>query len=88
MLSDYQDKLKCITTGDETWVYETTDQSSKYRAKGKATPKRARQSLSKIKVMMTVFRGVVHYEFLPLRQTVNKEYYVSVMRRLREAIRL
>ena len=40
---------------------------------------------------MTVFfdfRGVLHYEFLPLRQNVNKEYYLSVMRHLREAIRL
>ena len=41
---------------------------------------------------MTVFfdfRGVVHYEFLPPRQTVNKEInaYI-VMRRSREAIRL
>ena len=34
------------------------------------------------------FRGVVHYEFLPPLQTVNKEYYLSGMRRLREAIRL
>ena len=41
--------------------------------------------------MLTVFfdyRGVVHYEFLPPGQTVNKEYYLSIMRRLREAIRL
>jgi len=30
---------------------------------------------------------MVHYEFLPLGQTVNKEYYLSVMQRLREAIR-
>ena len=39
---------------------------------------------------MTVFfdfRDVVHYEFLPPRQTINKEYYLSVMRRF-EAIRL
>ena len=33
------------------------------------------------------FLGVVHYEFLPHRQTVNKKYYLSVMRRFREAIR-
>ncbi|XP_020299081.1 putative uncharacterized protein FLJ37770, partial [Pseudomyrmex gracilis] len=37
MLSDYIDKTKCIITGDENWIYaydpETTDQSSKYRAK-------------------------------------------------------
>ena len=70
---------------------ERTDQSGEYRAKGEARPKRACQSRSKIKVMMKVFfdfRGVVHYEFLPPRQTVNKEYYLSVMRRLREAISL
>ena len=70
---------------------ETTDQSSEYRTKGEARLKRARQSRSKIKVMMTVLfdlRGVVHYEFLTPRQTFNKEYYLSVMRCLREAIRL
>lgn len=95
MLSDYQDMMKRIITGDETWIYaydpETTDQSSEYRTKGEPKPKKPRQSRSKIKVMLTVFfdyRGVVHYEFLPPGQTVNKEYYLSVMRRLREAIRL
>ena len=95
MLSDYQNKFKCIIAGDETWIYaydpETIDQSSEYRAKGEVRPKRARQSRSKIKIMMTVFfdfRGVVHYEFLSPRQTVNKEYYLSIMNRLREAIGL
>ena len=94
MLSDYQSAMKRIITGDETWIYaydpETADQSSEYRAKGEPKPKKSRQSRSKIKVMLTVFfdyRGVVHYEFLPTGQTVNKEYYLSVMRRLREAIR-
>ena len=33
------------------------------------------------------YRGVVHHEFLPEGQTVNKEYYLGVMRRFREAIR-
>ena len=95
MLSDYLPFIKSIITGDETWIYaydpETADQSSEYRAKGEEKPKKSRQSRSKIKVMLTVFfdyRGVVHYEFLPTGQTVNKEYYLSVMRRLREAIRL
>ena len=61
ILTDYQDKLKCIITGDETWIYaydpETNDQSSEYLAKGKARPKRVRQSRSKIKVMMIVLFG-------------------------------
>ena len=59
MLSDYQDKLKCIITVDGTWIYvydpETTVQSSEYRAKDEARPKRSRQSRTKIKDMMTVF---------------------------------
>lgn len=94
MLSMDDNDLKRIITGDETWIYaydpETAQQSSEYRLKGEAKPKRPRQSRSKIKVMLTVFfdyRGVVHQEFLPTGQTVNKEYYLSVMRRLRESIR-
>ena len=61
-----------------------------YHLKGEAKPKRPRQSRSKIKLMLTVFfdyRGVVHYEFLLIGQTVSKEYYLSVMRHLHEAIR-
>lgn len=94
MLSGYENVTKRIITGDETWIYaydpETTDQSSEYRVRGEPRPKKPRQSRSKIKVMMTVFfdyQGVVHSEFLPPGQTVNKTYYLGVMRRLREAIR-
>lgn len=31
--------------------------------------------------------GIVHHEYAPQGQTVNKEFYLDVMRRLREAIR-
>jgi len=52
MLSDNEDKLKCIITGDETWIctydHETTEELSRYDAKAEARPKRARQSRSKI----------------------------------------
>ena len=82
MLSDYQDVYKEIITGAESWIYaydpKTTEQSSGYRLKGEAKPKRPRQSRAKIKVMLTVFfdyRGVVHFEFFPTGQTVNKKYY-------------
>lgn len=86
--------MERIITGDETWVYEfdmlTSQQSSEWRAEDEPKPKKSRQSRSKIKVLLTVFfdfRGVVHSEFLPEGRTVNKEYYLQVMRRLREAIR-
>ena len=31
--------------------------------------------------------GVGQYEFAPRGQTINKEYYVEVLKRLRDAIR-
>jgi len=43
-----------------------------------------------MKVMMVVFfdwQGVIHYEFVPRGQTVNKEFYLTVLKRLREAVR-
>jgi len=32
------------------------------------------------------WHGVIHYEFIPRGQTVNKEFYVAVLKRLREAV--
>jgi transposase len=40
--------------------------------------------------MLIVFfdwKGVVHHEFVPRGETVNKEFYLKVMKRLREAVR-
>ncbi|GFY15990.1 uncharacterized protein TNCV_1286351 [Trichonephila clavipes] len=40
--------------------------------------------------MLIVFfdaAGIVHHEYAPQSQTVNKEFYLDVMRRLREAVR-
>lgn len=86
--------IKRIITGDETWVYEYDTQSrhqaSEWRAPNEPRPKKSRRFQSKKKAMLTVFmdhNGIVHHEFLPEGQTVNKEYYLGVMRRLREAIR-
>lgn len=94
MLSLGQNVIEGIITGDETWVYEydieTNQQSSEWRFSDESKPKKPRQSRSKIKVLLAVFfdfRGVVHSEFLPPGQTVNKEYYVSVLKRLRENVR-
>ena len=78
MFSEYQGVYKQIITGDESWIYAYDPET-----------KRPRQNRSKINVILAVFfdyPGVVHYEFLPTGQTVNKEYYLSVMHHLREAI--
>ena len=86
--------MKRIITGDESWVYEydtlTNQQSSEWRFENEPNPKKPRRSRSKVKVMLIVFfdyLGVVHFEYVPEGQTVNKEYYLTVLRRLRDAIR-
>ncbi|UYV75779.1 hypothetical protein LAZ67_13001318 [Cordylochernes scorpioides] len=86
--------LQRVITGDGAWVYgydvETKAQSSQWKLPHEPRPKKARQVRSDVKVLLTVFfdcRGVVHHEFLPQGRTVNKEYYLQVMRNLREAIR-
>ena len=69
---------------------ETKTQSSQWKCPEEPRPKKARQVRSNVKVLFIVFfdcDGVVHYEFLPKGRTVNKEYYLEVMRRLREVIR-
>lgn len=51
-------------------------------------PKKAWQVWSNVKVMLTVFfdcKAVIHNEFLPCGQTLNREYYLKVV--MREAVR-
>ena len=48
-----------------------------------------RQVLSKVKVMLIVFfdmGGIVHYEYVPQGQTVNQQFYLQVLNRLRLAV--
>ena len=91
--NDDPDLLKKVITGDESWVYsydvETKAQSSQWKHTESPRPKKARKVRSNVKVLLAVFfdyHGVVHQEFLPQGRTVNKEYDVEVIRRLREAI--
>ena len=94
MVSDDENVLKKVITGDESWVYgydpETKQQSSQWKRPDEPRPKKARQSRSHVKSMLIIFfdcEGVVHYEFAPRGQTINKEYYVEVLKRLRDAVR-
>jgi len=57
--------------------------------KGSPRPKKARMGRSKIKVMLVVFfdwKGIVHHEFVPHSQMVNKQFYQEVLARLRDAV--
>lgn len=84
-----------IITGDESWCYgydpETKQQSSQWKAANSPRPKKARQVKSAVKTMLICFfdvRGIVHSEYVPEHQTVNQVFYLSVLRRLRESVRL
>ncbi|GFV57676.1 mariner Mos1 transposase [Trichonephila clavipes] len=92
--SDDPEFMKLIITGDESWAYgydpETKQQSSQWKTPGSPRPKKARQVRSKIKVILIVFFDAVrifHHDYSPQGQAVNKELYLDIMRRLREAIR-
>jgi len=51
-------------------------------------PKKAGQSRSNVKVFFLFFvKGIVHYEFVPRGETVNKHIYLNVLKRLRVAVR-
>jgi len=38
-------------------------------------------------VVSFYWQGVIHYEFVPRGQTVNNEFYLAVLKRMREAVR-
>ena len=83
-----------VITGDESWVYsyaiETKAQSSYCKRSEEPRPKKARQVRENVNVSLTVFlycNDVVYHEFISQARTVDTEYYLEVMRRMREAIR-
>jgi hypothetical protein len=86
--------LKTVITGDEMWVYEYDPepkvQSSQWKHSSPPKPKKAQRMQSKVKVLLTVFfdyRGIVHHSYAPEGQTINKEYYLEVIRHLRDVVR-
>jgi histone-lysine N-methyltransferase SETMAR len=83
-----------ITRDDESWVYdydpETKQMSSQWKTPSSPRPKKARQVQSDVKTMLITFfdaEGLVHHEFLPQRQTMNQTVYITVLKRLRDAVR-
>ncbi|UYV62136.1 hypothetical protein LAZ67_1007951 [Cordylochernes scorpioides] len=79
---EWKDK---IITGYETW-----HQSAEWRCQGELRPKKSRLLKSRNKVLLVAFldkKGIFHHEYLPAGQTVIKDMYLAILRRLREAIR-
>lgn len=85
--------LSRIVTGDETWVShitpESKQQSMEWRHTSSPVKVKAKQTLSRRKIMATVFwdrHGVLLVEFMPQGQTINAEAYCETLRKLRRAI--
>lgn len=84
--------LKNITTADETWVYDYHVTTKAIFAMGQRTVTQTQKCTASLvhcesDAMFFDCEGVIHHEFLPRGQTVNKKYYLKVMERLREAVR-
>ena len=76
---------------NESWIYcydpETKRQSSQWKHAGSPRPKKARQSKTTHKHLMITFfdiTGRIYMHWVPTGQTVNKEYYVEVLREFRK----
>ena len=86
--------LHALVTSDESWIYcynsETKRQSSKWKHACSPWPKKAKQSKSTDKILMIPFfysTGMIYMHWVPTGQTVNKEYYVEVLRGFRKRFR-
>ena len=86
--------LDAPVTCDESWIYcydpETKRQSSQWKHAGSPRPKMAKQSKSTHKLLMIPFfgsTGMIYMHWVPTGQTVNKEYYVEVLREFRKKFR-
>jgi len=81
--------LSKVVTGDETWCYgydpETKQTSNQWKTPNSPKPKKARQVRSNVKIML--ISGIVHKEFVPPGQTANKQFYLEVLKRLRDSVR-
>ena len=82
--------LDALVTCDESLIYcydaDTTRLSSQWKHADSPRPKKARQNKSTHKLFMIPFcdsTGMIYMHWVPTGQTVNKEYYVEVLREFR-----
>jgi len=86
--------MTSVITGDESWVYgydpETKQMSSEWKTASSPGPKKARQVKSNVNNMLIAFfdiDGLVHHEYIPRGQALNKEFYKTFLQHLRDAVR-
>jgi len=79
---------------DETWLYhydpETKQQSMKWRHSGSPRPKKFRVQKSAGKVLASIIwdqDGILLIDYLPKGQTINAEYYSSLLVQLKDVLK-
>ena len=85
------DFLRRYVTMDETWIHhytpESNRQSTDWIAAGEPRPKRPKAQKSAGKVMGSVFgdaHGIIYIDYLEKENTINSEYYMALLVRLKE----
>ncbi|XP_025162257.1 histone-lysine N-methyltransferase SETMAR-like [Harpegnathos saltator] len=75
-------------TMDETWLHhytpESNRQSAEWTERDEPKPKRGKKQQSTGKVMASVFwdaRGIIFIDYLEKGQTINSEYYITLLER-------
>ena len=79
---------------DETWLYnydpETKQQLMEWRHSGSPLPKKFRVQKYAGKVLPSIFwnqDGILLMDYLPKGQTINGEYYLSLLVQLRDILK-
>ena len=77
-------------TMDETWIHhytpESNRQSAEWTAKGQNRPKRSKTQISAGQVLASVFwdaHGILFIDYLEKGRTINCEYYMELLVRLK-----
>jgi len=88
------DFLSRLVTMDETWLYhyepETKQQSMEWRHSGSPCPQKFWVQKSAGKVLASFFwdqDGILLIDYLPKGQTINAEYYSSLLVQLKDILR-
>ncbi|XP_054737659.1 histone-lysine N-methyltransferase SETMAR-like [Anastrepha obliqua] len=85
--------LRRYITMDETWIHhftpESNRQSAEWHAAGESRPKRPKTQQSAGKIMVSAFwdaHGIIFIDYLQKEQTINRDYYIALLGRLKDEI--
>ena len=88
-----KDFLHKYVTMDETWIHHFTRESNQQSAEritaGESRLKRLKMQTSAGKVLISVFwdaQGILFIDYLEKRRTINSEYCIELLVRLKEEI--